>query len=144
VSAVPEIHFATLVRAPREQVYDALTRAEHLDAWFTTGVQVDPRPGGEMVWRWASWGPDEVTDEDRGPVLEARRPERYVFQWQEKLGGTTVEVDFEEHAEGTVVRVHEHGYPWTAEGRAGLLNCASGWGEALTLLKFYVEHGIRY
>jgi uncharacterized protein YndB with AHSA1/START domain len=141
---VPEIRMATLVRAAREQVYDALTRAEHLDAWFTTGAEVDPRPGGEMTWRWVRWGPDEVTAEDHGPVLEARRPERYVFRWQAELRGTTVEVDFEEHAEGTVVRLREHGYPDTPEGWAGYQECSTGWGEALTLLKFYVEHGLRY
>lgn len=135
---------ATLVRAPRERVYDALTRAEQLDAWFTTGAEVDPRPGGEMTWRWVRWGPDEVTAEDRGPVVEARRPERYVFRWQAGLGGTTVEVDFEEHAEGTVVRLREHGYPDTPAGWAGYGECSTGWGEALTLLKFYVEHGLRY
>jgi uncharacterized protein YndB with AHSA1/START domain len=141
---VPEIRMATLVRAPRERVYDALTLAEHLDAWFTTGAEVDPRPGGEMTWRWERWGPDEVTAEDRGPVLEARRPVRYVFQWQAGLGGTTVEVDFEAHVAGTVVRLREHGYPDTPEGWAGYQECSTGWGEALTLLKFYVEHGLRY
>ncbi len=135
---------ATLVRAPRERVYDALTRADQLDAWFTTGAEVDPRPGGEMVWRWVDWGPDPFTGEDRGPVLEARRPERYVFQWQAALGGTTVELDFDEHEEGTVVRLHEHGYPDTPEGWTSSTECAVGWGEALTLLKVYVEHGVQY
>ncbi len=48
----PGIRVATLVRAPRDRVYDALTRAEELDAWFTTGAEIDLRPGGEMVWRW--------------------------------------------------------------------------------------------
>jgi uncharacterized protein YndB with AHSA1/START domain len=86
---VPDIEVATLVRAPRERVYDAFTTAEHLDEWFTTGAEVHARPGGEMVWRWVRWAPDEVTFEDRGPVLEAKRPERYVFRWQERLGGTT-------------------------------------------------------
>lgn len=75
-----EIRVATLVRAPRERVYDAFTRADGLDSWFTTGAEVDPRPGGELVWRWVDWGPDRYTGEDRGPVLEAR--ERYVFRWQ--------------------------------------------------------------
>ncbi len=135
---------STLVRAPRESVYDALTTARGLDAWFTTGSEVDPRVGGELVWRWADWGPDRYTGEDRGPVLEARRPERYVFGWQEKLGGTTVEVDFEEHADGTVVRLREHGYPDTPEAWRQFVSCATGWGEALTLLKFYVEHGVLY
>jgi uncharacterized protein YndB with AHSA1/START domain len=66
-------------------MYDALTQAEHLDAWFTTRPEVDSRPGGEMRWRWAAWGPDRVTAEDFGPVLEARSPERYAFQWQAGL-----------------------------------------------------------
>jgi uncharacterized protein YndB with AHSA1/START domain len=97
-----------------------------------------------MVWRWVEWGPDLVTAEDRGPILEARRPERYVFQWQADLGGTTVELDFEKHREGTVVRLREHGYPETAEDWAGFSDCSTGWGEGLTLLKFYVEHGLKY
>ena len=144
MSAVPEIRMVTLVRAPRERAYDALTRAEELDAWFTRGAEVDPRPGGEMVWRWVGWGPDRFTGEDRGPVLEAKRPERYVFRWQAGLGGTTVEIDFDEHADGTVVRLREHGYPDTPAGWSGFCDCSTGWGEALTLLKFYVEHGVRY
>jgi uncharacterized protein YndB with AHSA1/START domain len=140
----PDICAATLVRAPRERVYDALTRAEELDAWFTTGAEIDLRPGEEMVWRWVDWGPNRVTAEDRGPVLEVRRPERYVFGWQSAVGGTIVELDFEEHPDGTVVRLREHGYPDTPEAWAAFSECAVGWGEALTLLKLHVEHGVRY
>ncbi len=72
-----------------------------------------------MRWRWVDWGPERVTEEDWGPVLEATRPERYVFRWQNELGGTTVEVDFADHADGTVVRLREHGYPDTRAGWAG-------------------------
>jgi uncharacterized protein YndB with AHSA1/START domain len=85
-----------------------------------------------------------VTAEDRGTVLEAARPSRFVFGWQARLGGTIVEVDFDEHPEGTLVRLREHGYPDTPAGWKQLMDCATGWGEALTLLKFHVEHGIRY
>ena len=140
----PDIRMATIVRAPRERVYDALTRPEELDAWFTTGAEVEPRPGGEMVWRWVDWGPDAFTGEDRGPVLEATRPARFVFGWQERLGGTVVEIDFDAHPDGTLVRLREHGYPDTPEGWEQHMSCATGWGEALTLLKFHVEHGVRY
>ncbi len=141
-----EIRHATLVRAEPERVYDALASAEGLDGWFTTGATVESRPGGEIRFRWREWGPERITDADGGPVLEARRPERFVFQWQPDRSGapTTVEVDFEPVAEGTVIRLREHGYQDTAPGREKLLECAAGWGEALTLLKFYVEHGIRY
>lgn len=48
-----------------------------------------------------------------------------------------------EHPAGTVVRLREHGSPNTPEGMAGFMNCAAGWGEAATLLKFYAEHGLR-
>lgn len=51
---------------------------------------------------------------------------------------------FEDADEGTVIRLREHGYPDTPEGISGLMDCATGLGEALTLLKFYVEHGVRY
>jgi hypothetical protein len=35
-------------------------------------------------------------------------------------------------------------YSDTPEGWAGYAGCSTGWGEALTLLEVYVEHGIRY
>jgi uncharacterized protein YndB with AHSA1/START domain len=142
-----EIKHATLARAPQERVYEALTTGAGLDGWFTTGARVEPRAGGEMIWRWRDWGPDRVTTEDHGRVLEARPPERFVFEWHgagDDEPPTTVEVDFEPNEEGTVVRIRERGYRDTPAGKAGFASCASGWGEALTLLKFYVEHGIRY
>ena len=135
---------ATFVRAPRERVYDALTQAEHLDAWFTTGAEVDARPGGTMRWRWVGWGPDRVTEEDWGPVLEATRPERYVFRWQEQLVGRRSRSTSPTTPTERSIRLREHGYPDTPAGWAGFSDCSTGWGEALTLLKFYVEHGLRY
>lgn len=78
--------------------------------------------------------------------MEALRPKRFVFQWHpdNPSYATTVEVDFEPAAEGTIVRLREHGYADTPEGHRACLDCAAGWGEALVLLKFYVEHGLRY
>jgi uncharacterized protein YndB with AHSA1/START domain len=141
-----EIRVATLVRAAPERVYDGIATAAGLDGWFTTGATVDARPGGEIRLRWKNWGPDRVTLEDGGPVLEARRPERFVFQWSPDDSSylIPVEIDFEPCDEGTVIRVRQHGHRDTPNGWQTLIQCASGWGEALTLWKFYVEHGIRY
>lgn len=135
-----DIQHSTLIHAEPERVYDAMTQGELLDQWFTSGTTIE---AGIMHWRWKEWGPDKVTTEDKGPVLEADRPRRFVFQWREN-SPTTVEINFESHPEGTVVRLRESGYKNTPEGRKGFMDCATGWGEALTLLKFYVEHGIRY
>ena len=141
-----EIRQNTFVHAEPEKVYDALTTGEGLDAWFTVGSEVDARPGGSIKFSWKDWGPDKYTMVSRGPVLEAKRPERFVFQWysDDPTYATTIEIKFEAVEEGTVVRLREYGYHDTPSGRAALLECAAGWGEAITLMKFYVEHGIVY
>ena len=140
------IRHAVKIHAEAEQVYNAFTTPEGLDGWFTSGSQIDPRPGGSIHFRWVDWGPDRVSGEDGGPVLESERPNRFVFQWQPDQPSyyTTVEIDFEPVIDGTIVRLREYGYQDTPNGRKACLNCAAGWGEALTLLKFYVEHGIHY
>ena len=51
---------------------------------------------------------------------------------------------FEKVAEGTVIRLREYGYHDTPSGIKAMLECAAGWGEALTLLKYYVEHNLLY
>lgn len=130
-----EIRQATLVRADPQRVYEAFTTAEGLDAWFTDGSTVDPRPGGEIRFRWRDWGPDKVTGEDGGPVLEAVKLRRFVFQWhpEDESYATTVEVDFTPTEGGTVVRLREYGYQNTQTSQRCQLDCAAGWGEALTL-----------
>jgi uncharacterized protein YndB with AHSA1/START domain len=88
---------SVFVRAPCEKVYDAFATAEGLDGWFTRGSQIDARPGGALLFRWVDWGAErEITADVPGRVMEAKRPERLVFEW----------------------------------------------GVALTLAKFWLEHGI--
>jgi uncharacterized protein YndB with AHSA1/START domain len=96
--------------------------------------------------RWEDWGADHINTEDHGTVLEVRRPDRFVFTWHPSGPDfmTTVAFDFVPDERGTIVRLHEAGYPDTPAGRHGLLSCATGWGEALTLVKFFLEHGTRY
>jgi uncharacterized protein YndB with AHSA1/START domain/catechol 2,3-dioxygenase-like lactoylglutathione lyase family enzyme len=141
-----EIRHEVVVDAAPGAVYDALATAEGLDGWFTRGAAVEARPGGEIVFRWEAWGPGWVTAQDGGPVLEAERPERFAFQWHPDGPeyATTVEIDFERVDGGTRVRLREYGYRDTPSGLRAMLDCAAGWGEALALVKVYVEHGIRH
>jgi CheY-like chemotaxis protein len=46
------------------------------------------------------------------------------------------------HAEQLRVEVTERGYGVERDDIIACLDCASGWGEALMLLKFYLEHGV--
>ncbi|MBI4876553.1 MAG: SRPBCC domain-containing protein [Acidobacteria bacterium] len=141
-----KVDFKTLVRVAPERVFDALTTARGLDEWFTASSSIDPTPGGLIVYRWKDWGIQKYTGEYRGQVIEIDRPRRYVWQWMADSGGydTTVEMDFTPTGEGTLVRLVEYGYEDGPVGMRDLLNRVAGWAEVLTLMKYYLEHGVRY
>ena len=142
------VNHAVLIHERCEKVYDALTTAQGLNSWFTTGASVDAEPQGAIVFPWQDWGPDHITTEDAGTVLEAQRPERFMFQWDsdDPYRAITVEFTLEPANDGydTIVRLKEYGYHNTPAGLKALAEHAASWGEALTLLKFYVEYGVRY
>lgn len=134
----------TFIAATPEKVYDTITSAKEWDSFFTTGMVLELHPGGKCEFSWKDWGPDFYTHKVPGKVIEVTRPDRFVFQWGS--GGKETAASFEltsEHG-GTVVTLTERGYKDNPESRAMMLECASGWGEALTLLKFYIEEGLVY
>jgi uncharacterized protein YndB with AHSA1/START domain len=81
-----------------EEVWRALTEPERLEEWFATDAELDPRPGGEGVFRWGDG------EERRAVVREAEEPERLVLDWDD--GGETA-IELEETGDGTRVRVVE-------------------------------------
>jgi uncharacterized protein YndB with AHSA1/START domain len=140
-----EVRHSVFVRAPPRAVYDLFATAAGLDSWFTTGAEVDAWSGGRIRYRWRDWGPERVTTEALGVVREADPPRRFVFEWDSADERTTiVEMDFEAVDAGTVMRLREFGFSDGARGEQALAREATGWGEAMTLAKFRVEHGLRY
>ena len=133
-----EAKHSVLIMAPREKVYDAFATADGLNAWFTEGARIEARPGGAMHFRFVDWGPDKINAEFPGRVIEIRRPERFVYEWGEPLKATTVELTFESTERGTIVRVREYGFVKLDSA----LGNSAGWGECLTLWKFWVERGL--
>jgi uncharacterized protein YndB with AHSA1/START domain len=139
-----QIKQRTYIAAPRETVYDTLTSADEWNKFFTTGMELDPKPGGVCSFAWKDWGPDKYTLKVPGKVIEAERPNLFSFQWGSGGRETTIRVELTPHDNGTVLTLTEGGYRDTPEDLDMMLECASGWGEAVTLLKFYIEHGIVY
>jgi uncharacterized protein YndB with AHSA1/START domain len=144
---VSEIRHSVFIRAPRAKVWAALTTAQAMDAWWgTRGSEIDLRPGGKLTLRWRGWGPERDINADREcDVVEVLPPKRFVFRWGETADMmTTVEFDLEERADGTLLRLREHGFAPTAKGRKSFEGNSLGWGEVSALIKFYIEHGVSY
>ena len=137
---LPAIKHSTFIKTPPERVFETLTSAEGWDAWFTKGTMLDLKPGGEFILRWKDWAPGRVTTEDRAKVLEIVPNEKVSFVWNLHEGDTTVTFTLEPRENGTVLQITDDGY----KSMDSLMECATGWGEALTLLKLYLEHGIIY
>ena len=81
-----------------ENVWKALTDPEQLEEWFANDVELDPREGGEGVFRW------DDGEERHTTVIEAAPGERLVLDWDDD---GTVELTLEEVEEGTRLLVRE-------------------------------------
>jgi uncharacterized protein YndB with AHSA1/START domain len=134
-----QINYCTRIQAPPEAVYDLFATADGLDSWFCTGSVVDLE-NKHIEYRWKDWGAKRVSMSTSGAILEASRPHRFVFQWGQQP--STIEFEFKPKDGGTYMTVLEYGYD-ERDGAAKqmMMECASGWGEALSLAKFYLEHG---
>lgn len=139
-----KIRQRTFIAASPEKVFETIISADDWDAFFTTGMKLDPKPGGVCNFSWKDWGPDFYTLEAPGKVVAVEEPHLFSFQWGARGKETTVRFELEAKHGGTVVTCTEEGYQDTQEGHSMILECASGWGEACTLLKFYIEHGVVY
>lgn len=139
-----QIRKSIFICAPSEKVFEAITSADHWNKYFTTGMKLDPRPGGVCDFKWHNWGPDLFRGESPGQVLEIEEPALFTFEWGGPGKKTTATLKIEPKYDGSVLTLEEHGYPETNEGREYLVECAAHWGELLALIKFYVEYDITY
>ena len=112
---VPDrIERETVINAPVERVWELITEAEHLGRWFgDAGAEIDLRPGGAMVLRWA-----DATSCGRVVAVEPRT--RFAYRWapftdpggEEPVEGNSTVVEFTLQPEGdaTRLRVVETGF----------------------------------
>ncbi|MFH1685917.1 MAG: SRPBCC domain-containing protein [bacterium] len=141
-----DIKQRTFIAAPIERVFATITSADGWDAFFTTGMELEPTPGGRCNFTWKDWGPDHYTHKAEGEVVKIVPPRLFSFRWYpiEPEQPTIIRFDLTDEFGGTVVTLTESGYTDSGQSKKMILECSSGWGEALTLLKFYLEHGVVY
>jgi uncharacterized protein YndB with AHSA1/START domain len=105
----------TVINASVERVWELITRPEHVGSWFgDAGAEIDLRPGGEMVIRWADHGTTH------GRVVSVEPHTRFSYRWapfkdlggDEPVAGNSTLVEFTLRAEGdeTRLRVVESGF----------------------------------
>lgn len=121
-----EIVITRLVEAPREQVFDAWTKPEHVTKWmlgpdgYSMPVcEIDLRPGGAWHFVWRGPGSHELSMD--GEYRDVARPERLVAteRWGDPWPETLNAVDFIEVDEGTLI-VNTVVYPSKAARDAAL------------------------
>lgn len=136
------------MRASADKVFRALSTADGLNQWWTQGTTMERRVGGRILFVWRDWGPDRVSVDGAARILQLREDEVFAWRWDDSEGypSRTSELEVEARDAGTtLVRVTDTPTdPDAPHGEVIPLAVAAGWGEALTLLKMYVEHGVRY
>ena len=79
-----EIVITRVFDAPRDLVFDAWTKEEHLSKWWgpqgltTTFQKFEMKPGG--TWQFIMHGPDGVDFPNTNVFVEVVKPERIVFK----------------------------------------------------------------
>jgi uncharacterized protein YndB with AHSA1/START domain len=145
-SSGQELVITRLFDAPRELVFDAWTKAEHLQHWqgaprgFTTTMErADIRTGGGFrILMHSSEGTEHRLE---GSYREIVRPERLVFThaWLDAGGKssqeTLVTVTFAERDGKTEMTLRQSGFK-SAESRDGH---RMGWTSALDVLADYLK-----
>ena len=138
----------TVIHAPIERVWELITEAEHLGRWFgDAGAEIDLRPGGAMLLRWAEYGTSH------GRVVAVEPHTRFSYRWapftdpggEEPVEGNSTLVEFTLQPEGdaTRLRVVETGFASLAtsdEQRARNVDSnTGGWERETAELRDYAD-----
>jgi uncharacterized protein YndB with AHSA1/START domain len=116
-----------------EELWPALTEADRLAEWFAPEVDIDARPGGGAVFRWAGGA-------RRAVIEEVEAPHRLSFRWAEmgedgEAERSRVEFTLEEVEEGTRLRVVETAAAETLPATAAMLGAGDAWEHLLARLR---------
>jgi uncharacterized protein YndB with AHSA1/START domain len=143
-----QIERETVIAAPVERVWALLTEAEHVGRWFCDdGADIDLRPGGRMVLRWAEHGTGVAQ------IVDVDRPHRFSYRWAairehwgeepDERNSTLVQFTLDREGDGTRLRVVESGFDeldgTDEQRRTAFEGNTEGWEVQLGNVKGYAE-----
>lgn len=130
------LHRVGIETTTPKAVYDALTTAEGLAAWWTADTKGNgAEVGGVLEFRFPPVGGFDME------VLELRPSERVVWRvvgGPEEWVGTTIDWDLRQTDEYTIVLFKHQGWKEPVEF---MHHCSTKWGSFLMSLKSLVESG---
>ncbi len=139
-----EVRHAVSINSSAREIFHYISTTEGWNGWFTSDMSLDLQPGGRIIFHWKNWGADKLSAGDYGTILECIPDKLIEFTWHPDQPEYTTKVAISLVGESLpcIVRVLETGFADTPEGLRAMIQSAAGWGEALTLLKMYIEHGV--
>ena len=139
---VPPIKVVVRINRSLDEVWRILFNENGWDPWFTSGMRLDPKEGGEIFFRWIIDGEEVI---DRGINVMVIPKRLWEFHWNEYEDGyrskTTIKLH-EAFDGGTWVEIEDRVLAFTEKDLEIVLSCAAGWGEFITRLKLYAEKGL--
>ncbi|SDL63897.1 SRPBCC family protein [Sediminibacillus halophilus] len=140
----PIIKHRTYIKKQVSVVYKALTTEEGWNAWFTDGTTLVLSEDGKgtLRWCWENFGEERQWIEEYCQITAMDTDKLFVFSWKPGESETVVRFLLKAYEAGTIVELEEKGYSLSNLDIQTSLFCASGWGEAMTLLKIYLETGL--
>ncbi|HXT16259.1 MAG TPA: SRPBCC domain-containing protein [Gemmatimonadaceae bacterium] len=117
-SAAPSLEVRRTIRAPRQRVFDAWTKAEELKRWHAPGpltvsfAEIDLRVGGG--YRIHMREPNGTEHKVSGVYREVDPPKRVVYTWswddQSDVQNSVVTLEFHERGASTEVVLRHEGF----------------------------------
>lgn len=140
-----QIEREVFIDVPPERLWEILTEAEHIKAWFAfDGCDIDLRPGGELMMRWQEHGTFSCRVERVEPPFHFAyrgciHPDERAFDHN----STLVEFTITPEGRGSRLRVVESGFRELQlppnEQAAYAAGNVQGWSGAFAALQEYVR-----
>ena len=139
IAAPPTLEVRRTIRAPRQRVYDAWTKAEELKTWHAPGpltvslAEMDVRPGGK--YRIHMLAPDGKEHRVSGVYREVDPPKKVVYSWgwdgDHPVKDSTVTIEFLDRGDATEVVLTHSGITHDGERKGH----TEGWTSILDKLE---------
>jgi uncharacterized protein YndB with AHSA1/START domain len=132
------IELQRAIRAPRERVWEELTRRGRLQEWLCNEATIDARPGGRYHLRWRSGF------EAQGSLVRFDPPQGLAMAWigSGEPGATLVEWALQADGDSTQVSLRHDGWGSDPRSQAARAEAAEAWPRGLENLASVLEEGL--